>query len=254
MSKTKLTQTIDSEYADQRWRDIYRIGGIASLLVAASITFAVAAYFIWPYTPGIESTESILQTLHTNRLSGLIALDVLTVPIVLLNVLPLLAMYMALRRVNESYALVALVLGLIAVPMLLTARPVTEMVMLSDKYAAATTLAARSQYLAAADALLEHFSGTAWMIESFCLILSGLISSLLMLRSPVFGRTTAYVGIVTSLVGFGFILPVIGPLLFFVNTMLSIVFNVLLARGLLRFGRQIDRMERGLIPTGEFAR
>jgi len=253
MSKSKQTQPADTDIVDERWRDLYRIGGIASLLVAALIVFAVLAYFIWPYTPGIDSTESILRTLHTNRIGGLIALDVLTVPIVLLNVLPLLALYAALKRVNESYALIALVLGLIAVPALLAARPVTEMVMVSEKYATATTEVLRSQYLAAGDALLEHFSGTAWMVESFCLILSGLISSLLMLRSPVFGKTTAYVGIATSLIGFGFIIPVIGPLLFFVNTILSIVFSILMARGLVRLGRQIDRIEKGVIATGEFA-
>jgi hypothetical protein len=254
MSKSKLVQAVDPESVDVRWKDLYRTGGIAALLVAASITFAVLAYFIWPYTPGIDSTESILRTLHTNRIGGLIALDVLTVPIGLLNMLPLLALYVALKRINESYALIALALGLIAVPMLLAARPVTEMVMLSEKYATATTEVLRSQYLAAGDALLEHFSGTAWLIESFCLILSGLIFALLMLRSSVFGKTTAYVGIATSLVGFGFILPVIGPLLFFVNTILSIVFSILLARGFFRLGRQIDRVEKGVITTGEFAR
>jgi hypothetical protein len=253
MSKSKLTQTVESENPDRRWKDLYRVGGIASLLVAASITFAVLAYFIWPYTPGVDSTESILQTLHTNRLSGLIALDVLTVPIVLLNVLPLLALYAALKRINESYALIALVLGLIAVPALFAARPVTEMVMLSEKFAAATSLAARSQYLAAGDALLEHFSGTAWLVETICLMLSGLISALLMLRSPVFGKTTAYVGIATSLIGFGFVIPVVGNLLFLVNTILSIGFSILVARGLFRLERQIDRVEDSVIATGEFA-
>ncbi len=253
MSKSKQTQPADTEIVDERWRDLYRLGGIASLLVAASIALAVLAYFIWPYTPGVVTTENILVTLHTDRVGGLIALDVLTVPIILLNVLPLLALYAALRRINESYALIALVLGVIAVPMLLTARPITELVMLSDKFATATTEALRSQYLAAGDALLEHFSGTAWLVESFCLIVSGLISAVLMLRSPIFGRPTAYVGIATSLFGFGFILPVIGPLLFLVNTVLSIVFSILVARGLFRLGRMIDRVEENLIITGEFA-
>lgn len=252
MSKSKQTQPADTEIANERWKDLYRIGGLASLLVAASIAFAVLAYFIWPYTPGVVTTENILVTLQTDRIGGLIALDVLTVPIVLLNVLPLLALYAALKRINESYALIALALGLIAVPMLLAARPVTEMVMLSEKYAAATTLAARSQYLAAGDALLEHFSGTAWLVESCCLIVSGLISALLMLRSPIFGKTTAYVGIATSLFGLGFVIPVIGPLLFFVNTILSVILSILIARGLFRLGRQIDRVESNVITTGAF--
>ncbi len=250
MSKIKQTQVNDDESVEVRWKDLYRVGGIASLLVAALIVCAVLAYLIWPYAPGVKTTETILLTLHTNRLSGLVALDVLTVPIILLNMLPLLALYAALRRINESYALIALVFGVIAVPMLLAARPVTEMVMLSEKYATATTEAMRGQYLAAGDVLLEHFSGTAWMVESFCLIVSGLISALLMLRSQVFGKTTAYVGIATSLFGFGFILPVIGPLLFLVNTVLSIVFSVLVARGLFRLERHIDRVEKNIVATG----
>ena len=253
MSKSKLTQVVDPDSVAGRWPELYRLGGVASLLVAALIIIAVLAYFIWPYAPGVDSTERILQTLHTNRLGGLVALDVLTVPIVLLNVLPLLALYAALRRINESYALIALVFGLIAVPMLLAARPVTEMVMLSDKFAAATNEAVRGQYLAAGDALLEHFSGTAWMVESFCLILSGLISALLMLRSPVFGKATAYLGIATSLFGFGFVMPVVGPLLFFVNTVLSIVFSILMARGFFRLGRQMQPIKRRSITLGEFA-
>ncbi len=239
MSKSKLTQVVDPELVDGRWRDLYRIGGIACLLVAALITFAVLAYFIWPYTPGAASTEDILVTLHTNRLGGLIALDVLTVPIVLLNLLTLLALYAALKHVNESYALIALALGLIAVAALIEARPVAEMVSLSEKYAIATTAAARSQYLAAGDALLELFTGTAWMIETFCLVLSGLISSLLMLRSPIFGKTTAYTGIVTSLFGLGFVIPVIGIPLLFVNTMLSVIWNILVARHFFRLGRHM---------------
>ncbi len=254
MSKSKMTQAVDPEMVDGRWKDLYRIGGIACLLVAALITFAVIAYFIWPYTPGIVSTENILVRLQTDRLGGLIALDVLMLVIVLLNLLPLLALYVALRRVNESYALIALALGLIAVAALIEARPVAEMVSLSEKYAMATTAAARSQYLAAGDALLELFTGTAWMIETFCLVLSGLISSLLMLRSPIFGKTTAYVGIVTSLFGFGFVIPVIGIPLLFVNTMLSVIWNILVARGFFRLRRQMQAPESRSTRIGEFVR
>jgi hypothetical protein len=237
MWKAQLTQVADAEIADERWKDLYRIGGLACLLVAALIAFAVIVYFIWPYKPGVTSTENVFVILQTDRLGGLIALDVLTVVIVLLNLLPLLALYVALKRVNESYALIALALGVIAVAALIAARPVAEMVSLSEKYAVATTAAARSQYLAAGDALLELFTGTAWMIETLCLVLSGLISSSLMLRSPIFGKITAYVGIVTSMFGLGFFIPVIGPLLLFVNTIFSVIWNILVARGFFRLAK-----------------
>ena len=61
---------------------------------------------------------------------------------------------------NESYALLALVLGLIAAVLIVPARPISELFSLSELYAAATTDAARSQYLAAGEAILALFDGT----------------------------------------------------------------------------------------------
>ena len=133
--------------------------------------------------------------------------------------------------------MIALVVGLIAVVALIPARPIAELALLSDKYAAATTEAARSQYLAAGEALLAVFNGTAWMVCTVFLGVSGLISSLLMLRSDIFSKTTAYVGIIASLPGFGFFIPGLGVLLQFVATFGGVIWYVLIARAFLRLGR-----------------
>jgi hypothetical protein len=220
-----------------RWRDLYRLGAIACLVISLAVMFAVVVFLIWPYMPGTATTADILVTLQEDRLGGLFALDLLLLLIELVSILPLLALYAALKRVNESYALIALVVGLMAVVLTVQARPLAELVLLSERYTQATTAAARIQSLTAAEALLVYFDGTAWMIFTVFIALSGLISSLLMLRSEAFGPWTAYLGIVTTVPGFGFFIPVVGPLLLFVGTFGGVVWYVLVARALLHLAR-----------------
>jgi hypothetical protein len=236
MVESKQDPVADTESAEVRWKDLYRIGGISCIVVVMLVVFAILAFFIWPYAPGSASTEDILETLQDDILGGLVSLDILLLVIEPVTVLPLLALYVALRRVNESYALIALVLGLIAVVSFVVARPLSELVLLSGKYATAANDAARSQYVAAAEALLSHFDGTAWIVGTVLMGVSALTSSLLMLRSDVFGKTSAYAGIIASAPGFGFFIPVIGPVLLFVATFGGVIWYILIARTFLRLG------------------
>jgi MFS family permease len=244
MAYLRGNTVMSPDIADPRWRSLYIIGGISCLLVATLIVLAIVAFFIWPYTPGMRSTESIFATLQSDRLGGLISLDLPMLLISLINVLPLLAFYVSLKQVNRSYALIALAIGLIAIALVVQSRPLVEIVLLSDQYAAATTDAAKIRYLAAGDVLLSYFSGTAWMIQTTLLALSGLINSALMLRSPLFGKTTAYIGLIISLLGLGFFIPVVGVPLLFLNTIGSVLFYILVARGLLQAWRQTPAPSR----------
>jgi hypothetical protein len=235
-----LSQTTNSEIPDPRWKDLYRIGGISSLLIAASILFAIVAFFIWPFKPGFTSTENIFQSLQVDRLGGLMSLDLMMLLIVLMNIFPFLAMYVALKQVNESYALIALILTLTAIVLLIPTRPLVEMVYLSDKYAMATTTAEKASYLAAGETLHTLFNGTAWVVQTVLFLVSGLINSLLMLRSRFFKNATAWTGIIISLIGAGFFLPVVGIILLFVNTIGSIIWFILLAPDFFKLTRQIQ--------------
>jgi len=239
MTNLRGTIAMSPETPDPCWRSLFLIGGVTCLIVATLIVLAIVAYFIWPYTPGSRSTESIFAALQNDRLGALISLDLPMLLISLVNILPLLALYVSLKQVNRSYALIALVIALISIALVVQSRPLVEIVLLSDQYAAATTDAARTGYLAAGDVLLSYFSGTAWMIQATLMALSGLISSVLMLKSPVFGKTTAYIGIMSSAVGLGFFIPIIGVPLLFLNTIGSVIWYILVARELLRAGRQM---------------
>jgi hypothetical protein len=82
---------------------------------------------------------------------------------------------------------------------------------LSDQYATATTDAQRSMLLAAGQATLAiHYNagyeGTGLYLSFFCVTVAGLISSAVMLRSRIFSKVTAYVGLLANGFGLGYYL------------------------------------------------
>lgn len=98
--------------------------------------------------------------LQTEPLVGLISLDLLLLLGNLFGILLFLALYVSLKQVDESLALIVLGLGLTAAVLINPARPISEMFSLSGLYADATTETAKNQYLAAGEALIALFKGT----------------------------------------------------------------------------------------------
>jgi hypothetical protein len=115
MAESRLNQVADAEVADMRWKDLYRIGCISCIAFPASIVIAVVVYFIWPYAPGFTSVADIFAVLQNDRLAGLMSIELSVIVLLPIMIPQLLAVYVALKRVNESYALIALVLGLMGV-------------------------------------------------------------------------------------------------------------------------------------------
>ena len=238
MRHSRVNQATETETADLRWQDLYRIGGIVAIVMNILILVVVVAIIVWPILPGSAPTEDIFTTVEGDWLGGFMALDAMLLVTNIVGVLLFLALYAALKRVNESYALIALVIGLFAAVLVVPARPVSELLYLSEAYAMATTELARSQYLAAGEALLSYFHGTAWAVNTFLGGLSLLISSLLMLRSTFFSKSTAYVGIVTNLAVCAFFLPVIGIILLFLSVPGYFVWHILLARNFFQLAQE----------------
>ncbi|HNT77989.1 MAG TPA: DUF4386 family protein [Anaerolineae bacterium] len=236
MLTSKKNQVTNTKNANPRWIDLYKIGAITCLIFPVTIVLAVVAYLIWPYTPGVTSVADIFASLQSNLLEGLISLDLLMVLIMPVAALITLAMYVALKEVNESYALIALVLGLMGYTLIFAGRPLAEMSYLSDQYAAATSEVAKNQYLAAGEALHALFNGTAWMASMVLVGASGVIASLLMLKSATFTKATAYSGLVVSIGGLGFLVPVIGPLLSLAATIGGVIWYGLMGRDFYRLG------------------
>lgn len=230
-------QAIESPTFDSRYKSLYHLGGIASTLTAVLILFAIGAYFIWPYTANATTIKAIFSLLQTDRLGALISLDVSMLVIGPISMLLFLALYTALRQVDESVALIALVLNLLSVGLIIICRPLAELVILSDQYAAATDAAEKMRLLAAGEVLRTQLDGTAWIMQTAFFMIAGLVNSSLMLRARCFGKATAWIGIVISAAGLGFFLPGIGLLFLFFNTIGSVPWCLLVARDLFKIAR-----------------
>ncbi len=240
MSNTVRKPQMDAPVVETRWKDLYRWGGIAAAAGVAAIVLGVVAYVLWPYSPNSASTAEVYAQVVKDRVGALMSLDLLYLVGNVFSIPLILALYVALKKVNESYALIAVVCGIMSLLLLLSARPIVEVVTLADRYAAAATDAERGRLLAAGDPLLLIFTGTAYYMSYFLGTLSLLISSFLMLPGTVFSKAAARVGIVTNLVAFGMFLPVIGLPLAFLSLVGLVIWNVQLARRFFQLARMAN--------------
>jgi len=162
------------------------------MLSVALIAVAVGVYIFWPPPGDVNGWFTLFRQ---NALLGLLDLDLVMVVSAALLIPLYLALYTALRRISQSLALVALALGLVGSALMISANPAFSMLSLSDGYATAATDAQRAMYLAAGQAALTNWTGTAFNVAYLFAGLTALIFSLLMLRSDLFSKVTAFAGI-----------------------------------------------------------
>jgi hypothetical protein len=192
---------------DSDWKGLYRVGGVAALM--AGVLFrrnlgAEIALFSQHESPATVSNWFAL--LQSNRLLGLAYLNIFDIVNYALVGLMFLALYVVLRRASRSYMTIATALGFLGIAVYFASNTAFSMLSLSDQYAGATTEAQKTLLLAAGEAMLviNRFSdpgshpGTGGYISLLLIAVAGMITSLVMLRSHVFNRATAYVGILAS--------------------------------------------------------
>jgi hypothetical protein len=216
------------------WKNLYAIGGVAVFANLVLMLVSVLGYIRWPYAAGVTPAQEIYTLVQTNLWAAFIALDLGVSITNLVSIFIYLALYVALRRVDEAYALIALTLGLVAVAAMIAARPVFEIFTLSGLYASAETEMDKGLYLVAGESLLVQFHGAAWHTSLFLGALASLINALLMRCSQFFGQTLAYIGIVTFSIGAFFWMPVVGLMFLFLSMLGSVLWSILLGRALFR--------------------
>ncbi len=216
------------------WRSLYRIAAVAAVLIVASLPVALYTFVAWPPPTSIADWFSFLQT---NRVAAVINLDLVLLVDQILFVPIILALYVTLRRDNQSLMLLGTVGALIGAVLLLVSREATfTLPMLSDQYAVATSDAERLVMLAAGQTLLSSFNGTAFSIGYAVIGLAGLLVTSVMLRGRAFSRTTAYCGIATY--ALGVVPPTIGTVgvwLSLASLVPLVPFEILLARRFWQF-------------------
>jgi hypothetical protein len=222
--------------ATDAWKTLYRVSAVAALIVAVFTPLQIILFLGWP-PPG--SVAGYFALFQSNRLLGLLDLDLLMIIDELLMIPLLLALYIALRRSNPSLILIATALGLISVALYCVSREATfTMSALSDQYAVATTEAQKTMLLTIGQMMLATYNGTVFDLYYILGAVGGLITAIVMLRSHIFSRFTGYAGLVMS--GLMLVPPTIGP----VGLMLSLfslvpmmIWLILLARRFLQLAQ-----------------
>jgi hypothetical protein len=211
------------------------MGGLAAAILVVATVLHSSVFFVVGLPDDVVGWFGLFGD---NPLGGLLAFELLMVVYVVLSVPVVLALSVALRRANPSLMAVYAGLSLVGIVGFVVARPAFEMLSLSEGYAAATNEAERSAYLAAGEATLAVFHGTAFWVSYLLGSIGGIIVAVVMLRTTVFSNTTAYLRIASSLLDLGLFVPVIGLTISLGSVLCLTVFNVLVAQRLLQLGRR----------------
>ena len=230
------------ESAASEWSGLCRIGGVAAWTL---MIYSLATMVQLVVAGGQPATAAeAFSLLQHNKILGLMRLDLPTVLAMPLYYLVFLGLLAALRRADPVYAIVSTALGFAGVTLLLATPTALSMISLSEKYAAATTESARGQFLAAGEAILasDIWHGTGAMLGGMLLQCGAVLISVVMLRTNVFGKAIAYVGIVThgldlAHIVLGPFVPAAGFALMAIGGPLYLVWFPLVGRRLLQLGR-----------------
>jgi hypothetical protein len=236
----------DIETADSRWKSLYRAGGVAPLVALVFYLTEIAAIAIGGLAgePYPTSTSDWFSLFQRNRILGLLYVNALDIfSIALLGVM-FLALYRALKQSDESYAAIAAFFAFVGIAVFIAPRAVVTFALLAlgDRYAAATTETQRATLLTGGETFSALGQATPQTTGFFFVAVAGLILSVVMLRSKVFNKATAYVGILTGVITLAnhislLIVPALANSLTGVSGPFWIVWWILISVRLLKLGR-----------------
>lgn len=237
-----------SENVNQKWNSVYKIGGAAALGV---VLVGIAEILITFLPGGNVPHETVLDWylfFQENEFMGLRDLGLLNIFLNTLAIPGYFALYGAHRgKQVQLYAALTMIIAFLGIGVFYATNRAFPMLDLSRQYAAATTDAQRKMLEAAGQSMLSvggsHTPGT--FLGFFLIETAGILMSFVMLRGGVFGKLTAYAGII----GFGILLVfeytssfVSGlnwamMVLAMFAGLLNMVWQISIARTLLRLGR-----------------
>ncbi len=180
---------------DPSWRDLYQAGGASALFyVVFGMIVAEGLFLTSPFDPNMSGVAT-LQYVASHQAWWIIE-QVLSLGLSIVAIVVFMALFMALKHLNKSYAAIGAVIAIVSQVLILSYWPITMgQLSLSDRYMAATTEAQRLAFATASESLVAQNSIAAHGIETLC-ALGITVISLVMLKG-VFHKSIAYLGIAT---------------------------------------------------------
>lgn len=238
-----MRQISGTKAPDPAYGSLYRLAGVAALVVALLTVIEVIFFTFFPQ-PG--TARGWFDLFQASPVLGLLDFWGFEVLMYGMFTLVFLALYVALREGHESGMAIALTLALLGIAVFFATNNPFSMLSLSHRFTAATTEACRSALLGAGEAILVHTGQRAvggFNMGLFLISIAGLVVSSVMVTAHAFRRSTAYVGILA----FGLSLAdyfrqaltssaIIALLVILPGALLLLIWFVLVGRRLLRLG------------------
>lgn len=214
----------------------YKAGAKAGYAIGVLTVLSIAAFIAWP-PPYNGTTLDWFKVFHDSWIVGLLSMDLLLILVLLLEVPLLLALYFALRSTNHTVMAVATVLAFIGIALHVTSIPGVEVMALSSDYFEGHSQVEQERALAAGDAMLARYQGTAFQVNY---VVGGtlvpLMISSVMLRDLAFGRGPGYIGMGAGIFNLGLYVPGIGLYLSILSGLAILAWYLLVARKLDHLG------------------
>lgn len=191
------------ENSKNQFKSIYLIGAITTIIVLCGI---VLDMIVGTITGG--DISSLPQTaidrfnqFNNNWILGLYNLDLLNVIIQIITIPSIFAIYIAHKRTDNGYALLALILFLIGATIFITGNTALPMFELSKKYFSAISDAQKNLIAAAGESMLAKGAhGSLGVFIGFALpTFSSILISHVMIKGQIFTKATSYIGFVGNI-------------------------------------------------------
>jgi hypothetical protein len=210
------------------WKPLFRVTGIALFTIIFLVIIQIVVYVASPPPKDVIGFFNLFQK---NVLLGLLSLDLIMFLDWILQIPLFLTLHILLKNKSHSYTLLATTLGLVGIAIYFSSGVAFEMFLLSNQYAVATTEVQKTALLSAGQMFLATYQGTAFNVSYILVAIALLIDSIVMLKSELFSKTTAYIGI-----GMGILMLVpptvgtIGLVMSFLSLIPMVVWFVIVGR------------------------
>lgn len=232
--QTAKLDAAKTQAANTSWKNLYYAGGAAALLTIVFMPIQIAVFILKPLPSTVIGWFNLFQE---SKIIGLLDLDLLLVADQVLAILVFLAIFAALHKGSLSIMAIGTILAFTSCVLFITSNPAFEMASISSQYAAAETETGRNLFLAAGQALIASWQGSAFQVSYFLGAVGSIIVSWVMLRSGLFSKAAGILGILGNAISLGLYVPKVGIYISVFSVVFLWAWYLLVGVKLLQLGR-----------------
>lgn len=185
--------------------EIYKIGAGSALIILIVYLIDLGVVASKGLPP--KTVPELFDLFQQNRLVGLLQAFSLDIIAATLHVPVFIALFFSLLKIKKSFAflLMSVVFSFVGIAVYFSYNSVFSMVYLSDQYAIASDAVTKQQLLSAGHTFLSSFNanGTGSFMAFTLYGIAGILISIVMMKSPDYGRSIGAVGIAGNVLQLG---------------------------------------------------